>query len=243
MHERANEFGQPIGPDVADWREPFRPNAAVMEGRCCRLERLTESHSAGLHREFAAGTGADWTYLAYGPFANEAAYTAWVHENSVGNDPLFYAVVVNDRPAGVASYLRIVPAVGSIEVGHIHFSRSLRKTPAATEAMYLMMRHAFELGYRRYEWKCDALNRPSRAAAQRLGFSFEGVFRNATIYQNRSRDTAWFAVTDGDWPRLREAYERWLMPANFDERQQQRERLSNLTRPMLKNLCDPFASV
>jgi RimJ/RimL family protein N-acetyltransferase len=140
----------------------------------------------------------------------------------------------------VTSYLRIAPKAGAIEVGHIHFGPSLSRTAAATDAMYLMMRHAFELGYRRYEWKCDALNRPSRAAAQRFGFSFEGLFRNATIYKGRSRDTAWFAVTDAEWPHLKAAYERWLDPENFAEGRQ-RQRLSDLTRSGLRNLCDPFA--
>jgi RimJ/RimL family protein N-acetyltransferase len=241
MVERVNEFGQRIGPEVAGWREPSRPSVAVMEGRYCRLERLAEGHAAWLHREFSSGTEADWTYLAYGPFESEAAYAAWVRENCRGEDPLFYAVIVEGKAVGVASYLRIAPAVGSIEVGHIHLGRSLRRTPAATEAMYLMMRYAFELGYRRYEWKCDALNRPSRAAAQRLGFSFEGVFRNATMYKGRSRDTAWFAVTDGDWAGLRGAFERWLAAGNFDGQGRQRERLSDLTRARLRNLCDPFA--
>ncbi len=135
--------------------------------------------------------------------------------------------------AGVASYLRISPSAGAIEVGHIHFSPLLQHTPAATEAMFLMMRRVFELGYRRYEWKCDALNAPSRRAAQRLGFSFEGVFRQAIVVKGRSRDTAWYACIDREWPALREAYERWLDPANFDEQGRQRLSLSSLTAPIL----------
>jgi RimJ/RimL family protein N-acetyltransferase len=126
---------------------------------------------------------------------------------------------------GVASYLRIAPAVGTIEVGHIHFSPLLQRTPAATEAMYLMMRHAFELGYRRYEWKCDALNAPSRRAAERLGFSFEGIFRQAVVVKGRNRDTAWYACIDREWPARREAFERWLDPANFDAEGRQRQPL------------------
>jgi RimJ/RimL family protein N-acetyltransferase len=135
--------------------------------------------------------------------------------------------------AGVSSYLRISPSAGAIEVGHIHFSPLLQHTPAATEAMFLMMRRVFELGYRRYEWKCDALNAPSRRAAQRLGFSFEGVFRQAIVVKGRNRDTAWYACIDGEWPALREAYERWLDPANFDEQGRQRLSLSSLTAPIL----------
>jgi RimJ/RimL family protein N-acetyltransferase len=138
------------------------------------------------------------------------------------------------RAIGVASYMRIDPRNGSIEVGHINYSPLLQRKPAATETMYLMMKRAFELGYRRYEWKCDALNAPSRAAAQRLGFSFEGVFRQATVYKGRSRDTAWYATIDSEWPELERAFLRWLDPANFDAQGNQRLRLSDLTAPTLK---------
>jgi RimJ/RimL family protein N-acetyltransferase len=153
-----------------------------------------------------------------------------------GVDPLFYAVVekIEDRAVGVASYLRIDPANGSIEVGHINYSPLLQRTPAATEAMYLMMRHVFDLGYRRYEWKCNALNAASRVAARRLGFSFEGVFRQAGVVKGRNRDTAWYAMIDKEWPALREAFLRWLDPSNFDEQGRQRARLSVLTAPVLK---------
>ncbi len=152
-----------------------------------------------------------------------------------GTDPLFFAIVDerSERPSGVASYLRITPSSGSIEVGHIHLAPRLQRTVAATEAMYLMMTRAFELGYRRYEWKCDALNRASRTAAMRLGFSFEGVFRQATVYKARNRDTAWYAVIDRDWPALRLAFDRWLDPENFDEQGRQRVALSSLTEPLL----------
>jgi RimJ/RimL family protein N-acetyltransferase len=136
-------------------------------------------------------------------------------------------------PAGVASYLRITPAAGTIEVGHIHFSPLLQHTPAATEAMYLMMRRAFELGYRRYEWKCDALNAPSRRAAQRLGFSYEGVFRQALVTRGRNRDTAWYACIDREWPALRAAFEAWLASDNFDAEGRQRRSLTSLTAPIL----------
>ncbi len=129
---------------------------------------------------------------------------------------------------GVASYLRITPSMGSIEVGHIHFSALLQRTPAATEAMYLMMKHAFELGYRRYEWKCDALNAPSRTAALRLGFSFEGIFRQASVYKGRSRNTAWYAAVDEEWPYLQTAFETWLDPDNFDMHGQQRQSLTQI---------------
>lgn len=135
---------------------------------------------------------------------------------------------------GVASYLRITPDSGSIEVGHINYSPRLQRTPAATEAMYLMMARAFDLGYRRYEWKCNALNVPSRDAALRLGLSFEGIFRQATIVKGRNRDTAWYAAVDQEWPAIKEAFLKWLSPSNFDEKGKQRSQLSVLTSPILK---------
>ena len=155
---------------------------------------------------------------------------------TAGGDPVFFAVLPHDRgaPAGVASYLRITPQSGSIEVGHIHYAPCLQGSIAATEAMFLMMQTAFALGYRRYEWKCDALNVASRRAAQRLGFSYEGIFRQATVYKGRNRDTAWYAAIDKDWPALLEAFTRWLDPANFDAHGDQRLRLSELTAPMLQ---------
>ena len=148
----------------------------------------------------------------------------------LGDDPLFFAILdrADGKPAGVASYLRITPASGSIEVGHIHDAPRLQRSPAATEAMYLLMQRAFELGYRRYEWKCDALNAPSRAAALRLGFQYEGLFRQAVIYKGRNRDTTWFSIIDGEWPRLKRAYEQWLAPENFDGGGRQKRGLSEL---------------
>jgi RimJ/RimL family protein N-acetyltransferase len=146
---------------------------------------------------------------------------------------LFFALVAKSHgdPAGVASYLNIAPAAGSIEVGHIHYSPRLQRTPAATEAMYLMMKQAFELGYRRYEWKCDSLNTPSRAAALRLGFHYEGLFRQAVVYKQRNRDTAWFSIIDSEWPRLKEAYQQWLAVANFDPQGRQLRALGEFIKP------------
>ena len=156
----------------------------------------------------------------------------------VGADPLCFAVIdkATGHAVGVATYMRITPAAGTIEVGHINFSPVLQRTPIATEAMYLMMRRVFELGYRRYEWKCDALNAPSRAAAQRLGFSFEGVFRNALVYKGRSRDTAWYSITDSEWPAIRDAFEQWLAPDNFDAHGSQRVQLRWLTSKLLRSV-------
>jgi RimJ/RimL family protein N-acetyltransferase len=233
-----NHLGQPIGFAIPNWTPPPRPPRAALAGRFCRLEPLDVArHAADL---FAANSvnsdGRMWTYMGYGPFDHFDDYAAWAQQMSGSEDPLFYAIidVSTGKAVGVASYLRIDPANGSIEVGHIAYAPALQRTAAATEAMYLLMRQAFNLGYRRYEWKCDALNAPSRAAAQRLGFSFEGIFRQAVIYKGRNRDTAWYAVIDQEWPALAAAFEQWLDPANFDSQGQQRTRLLELTAPILK---------
>ena len=227
-----NVLGQPIGAPLGTWQPPPPPPHEPMAGRYCRLEPLNaEFHAADLHRANGEDvSGAMWTYLSYGPFDSFEAYASWMRPLSRTADPLFFAVVdmAKGKAAGVASYLRVDPANGSIEVGHIAYAPSLQRTRAGTEAMYLMMRRAFELGYRRYEWKCDALNAPSRTAAARLGFSFEGVFRQAMVNKGRNRDTAWYSIVDGEWPRLRAAFERWLEPANFDEAGRQRSSLHSL---------------
>lgn len=220
------------GEVLQNWVEPPAPNQAVLQGQTIRLELLdADTHAAQL---FAAFSGHDalWTYMPYGPFTSASAYHRWAKDHGGKADPVMYALVdqASGVPVGVASYLRITPASGSIEVGHICLSPSLQRQRAATEAMFLMMSWAFDAGYRRYEWKCDALNMPSRRAAQRLGFSYEGIFRQATVVKGRNRDTAWFAVIDKEWPALREAYIAWLSPQNFDAKGRQRERLSDLTR-------------
>jgi RimJ/RimL family protein N-acetyltransferase len=204
-----------------------------MEGRFCRIEAFNAVlHAAALHETNRIDVeGRMWTYLPYGPFDTLASYHAWAEEVCSRSDPLFFAIIerMSGRPVGVASFLRINPPSGSIEVGHLNYSPLLQRAVAGTEAMFLMMERAFSLGYRRYEWKCDALNGPSRSAAQRLGFRLEGVFRQATIVKGRNRDTAWFAVMDGEWPSLRDAFQRWLHPSNFDENGRQRVRLSAMT--------------
>lgn len=230
-------LNQPVGEIVADWQEPPIPAREMMHGRYCRLEPLDVSKHA--EQLFAANAldlhGANWTYLPYGPFESFSEYRAWLEQQSSTRDPLFFAIVdpASGEAIGVASYLRITPSSGCIEVGHLHFSPKLQRTPAATEAMFLMMRHAFELGYRRYEWKCDSLNEASRNAALRLGLSFEGIFRQATVRKGRNRDTAWFAAIDKEWPALRAAFEQWLSPSNFDADGRQRVSLSLFTRPIL----------
>jgi len=172
-------------------------------------------HAAPLFEAFAADDEADWTYLPYGPFPDLEAFRHWLDECARSDDPLFFAVEDEIGPCGMASFLRVQPWAASIEVGNIHFSRRLQRTAAATDAMWLMMHRVFASGYRRYEWKCDALNDPSRQAAERLGFRFEGVFRQATIYKGRNRDTAWYSVIDVEWPDIEAEFGRWLDPGNF----------------------------
>jgi RimJ/RimL family protein N-acetyltransferase len=238
MKTSCNEFGQPIGFPLPCWTPPPKPPREPITGTFCRLETLDpDRHAAAL---FAANTSGGeektWTYLPYGPFRSLTDYRAWMEASCLGDDPLFFAIIdlADGQPAGVASYLRIAPESGSIEVGHIHYAPRLQRSPAATEAMYLLMKQAFALGYRRYEWKCDALNARSRAAAQRLGLSFEGLFRQATVYKGRNRDTAWYAAIDAEWPALSEAFQAWLASDNFDDQGRQRIRLADLTRPILQ---------
>ncbi len=198
-----------------------------MRGRFCRLERIDiESHAADLYD--ANTDPSSWTYLFYGPFTDFPSYRNWLADMAGLDDPYFYAIVDNatQKATGVAAYMRIDPPNGVIEVGHLNFSPVLQRTAAATEAMYLMMRRAFdELGYRRYEWKCDSLNGPSRHAAERLGFRYEGEFRQAVIYKHRSRDTSWYSIIDSEWPARKRAFEDWLAPDNFDAAGRQRRPL------------------
>jgi len=236
MSERQNSLGQPIGFPLPDWSPRRLPPRTPMIGRCCRVEPIDPArHAADLHDAYREDReGRIWTYLGYGPFESLSAWSAWMEKTCLGSDPLFHAIIDGEtgKAVGMASYLRLDPAVGVIEVGHINYAPRLQRRTAATEAMVLMMRRVFdELGYRRYEWKCDALNAPSRRAAGRFGFSFEGIFRQATIYKGRNRDTAWYSIIDREWPTLSAAYERWLAPANFDAAGRQRLALAALTGP------------
>jgi RimJ/RimL family protein N-acetyltransferase len=219
-------MGQPVGQLLPGWTPRELPTEPVLQGRYCRLERL----SADQHAEqlFSADrhdvNGSSWTYLPYGPFTDLASYRAWVEEVSSAEDFLFYAVIKAESatsvpgPIGVLSYMRADPAAGSIEVGHVHYSPLLQRQRAATEAQFVLMSHAFDdLGYRRYEWKCDALNAASRAAAQRLGFSYEGTFRQDKVIKGRSRDTAWYSITEAEWPHVRQTLTTWLAPENFGD--------------------------
>jgi RimJ/RimL family protein N-acetyltransferase len=219
----------PVGASLPDWTPRPLPGRTDLTGRYCRLEPLrAEPHAEALFEAFRKdATGVGWTYLPYGPFTELSDLRRWVDEMASHDDPLFFAILdEGGRPVGVASYLRINPDMGSIEVGHIRYSPDLQRTRAATEAMYLMASHAFDdLGYRRYEWKCDDLNAASRGAAMRLGFRYEGPFRQDRLYKGRNRDTAWYSITDAEWPSLRAALEAWLDPSNFDEDGRQLTRL------------------
>ncbi|MBV7377775.1 GNAT family N-acetyltransferase [Maritimibacter dapengensis] len=222
---------RPLGVAVTNWRQPLRPEGLVLQGTYAALEPLDpERHAAVLFRAFE---GADevWDYMPVGPFASAATFHRWMRDAVVGSDPMFLAITNRETDAveGFCSLLNILPASGSIEVGFIAYAPALQRTRAATEAQFLLMRWAFETGYRRYEWKCNALNRPSRRAAERLGFSFEGVFRQHMVVKGRNRDTAWFAAIDSEWPSLKEAFQAWLAPSNFDTAGRQRERLGDLT--------------
>ena len=224
-------IAQNVGTPVPGYVPPPRPEGQVLEGRFVRLERMdADTHAADLYRGFN-GHDALWDYMPYGPFASASAYHRWARDSASGPDPLFY--VLRDRATGqcggVASYLRAAPEAGSIEVGHICIAPELQASPASTEAQFLLMDWAFAHGYRRYEWKCNALNLPSRRAAQRLGFSFEGIFRQHLIVKGHNRDTGWFAIIDSEWSALREAYRVWLSPENFDGAGRQRHRLGDLT--------------
>ena len=231
-----NALGQPVGAMVTGWTPPARPSREPLQGSYCRLEPLDPvRHSGSLYEADRADVdGGSWTYLPYGPFSTLESYVEWCVKSAASQDPLFFSILdhASARAIGIASYLRIDPANGSIEIGHLHFSPLLQRTTAATEALYLLMKRAFQLGYRRLEWKCNALNAQSRRAAERLGLSFEGIFRQATVVKGRNRDTAWYAAIDSEWPHLRAAFEVWLDSSNFESTGVQKVSLSNLTRPI-----------
>ena len=232
MSTVTNSFGQVVGaPLEVEWTLRALPSLEPMQGRFCRLEtQKTTTQARALHEAYSADDGRNWTYLPYGPFRSAEDYEAAIPVLQSLPSTLFFAIVdeATQKPVGVAAYLRIDPMMGTIEVGHLSYAPALQRKPAATEAMYLMMKRAFdELGYRRYEWKCDNLNAPSLAAAQRLGFRFEGIFRQAMVVKGRSRDTAWLSILDSEWPALKAAFEGWLAPSNFDAAGKQRRRLGD----------------
>ncbi len=226
----------PLGRPVSGRFPRPRPPHAVLTGQHGRLAPIREAHAPDLFAAFAEDDGGrGWTYLPIAPWATADEAASWCRQAQGSADPQFYAV--EDRAGtacGFCSLLRITPETGVIEVGYIHFAPRLQRTRLATEVMAMLMRHVFDdLGYRRYEWKCDALNAPSRAAAARLGFTYEGTFRQATITKGRNRDTAWFSILDGEWPALRSAFDTWLAPSNFDAAHRQKTALSALTAQAL----------
>lgn len=230
---RENDMGQQIGEAIPDWSHATRPGQSSLDGQCCRLERLSRTrHAADLFEAFREDIkGANWTYIGVGPFASELEFAEWVEQSASLKDPHFYAMIDNDtgKAVGLAAYMRIKPEHGVIEVGHIVFSSRMQRTRMATEIMYLMMRHAFEeLGYRRYEWKCDSLNAPSKRAAVRFGFEYDGLFKKAVIYKGRNRDTDWYSILDSGWPPIKSAFETWLDNSNFDWDGRQIRRLEDI---------------
>ena len=226
MKEYTNDLGQAIGFPITDWQACERPPKTSIIGHYCRVETLNiEKHAEALYQAYGNDKDqSNWTYLPYGPFDNFADFKTWMNTACCGNDPHFHTIIdlKTEKAVGIASLMRIEPTVGTIEVGHIHFSPLMQRTPISTEALFLLMKRVFdELGYRRYEWKCDSLNGPSCNAAKRLGFTPEGVFRQLTMYKNRNRDTAWFSIIDSEWPALKAMFEAWLVPENFDASGQQ----------------------
>lgn len=231
--QRSNEYGQPIGPAMPDWTPRARPPRLTTASHSCRLRPIdVERDLQDLYDAFReAPDGRDWTYMASGPFADLAQFRAHLTAIAASEDPQHYAIddLALGKPVGTFSLMRIDPANGAIEVGNVAYSRRMQRTTVGTEALFLLMGRVFdELGYRRFEWKCDHLNAPSRAAALRYGFQFEGIFRQAVVYKGRSRDTAWFSIIDTEWPALKSAYQAWLAPENFDASGAQRRKLSDL---------------
>ena len=224
---------QAVGPEV-DTAHARRPGPVVLEGRTVILEKLDPARHGRQFWEAVRGDASVWTYMGYGPFADEAAFFAWLEARAEASDPFAYAVIDRStgRATGSVTLMEIRPAMRVIEMGNIVLSPSLQRTPASTEAQFLAAAYVFEtLGYRRYEWKCNALNAPSRRAALRLGFAFEGIFRQHMIVKGRNRDTAWYSMLDSEWPARRSAFEQWLDPSNFDSSGRQRVALAAFAAP------------
>ncbi|WP_110686426.1 GNAT family N-acetyltransferase [Salinicola aestuarinus] len=239
MNETTNRYGQPVGNAIDSWQAPPAPAAVTLNGRFGRLEPLdADRHGPSLWRVWQqpdpgipedTDAGARWTYLGGRPFADEPGCLTWLAGMGAGSDPLAFAIVDTEGVAlGMATYLRIDQANASLEIGHLNFSPRLARTALASEALMLLIDHAFALGYRRVEWKCDALNAASRRAAERLGFRFEGIFRQHRVVNGRNRDTAWFSIVDADWPARQAIHRAWLAPENFNIAGRQRRSLSTI---------------
>lgn len=233
MTQHLNNYQQPVGFPLPEWQPRALPQRVTLSGRTCRLEPFrVEAHGRALYQAWQlAPDGRDWTWMPVEPFASEEDYLAWARNMEASRDPLHFTVIdlSSGQPTGTLALMRIDAQNGVVEVGHVTFSRLLRRSTVATEAHFLLMQYAIEqLGYRRYEWKCDNCNAPSKAAALRLGFQQEGVFRQVVVYKGRNRDTAWFSIIDGEWPRVKQALQRWLAADNFSADGQQRQRLETL---------------
>jgi RimJ/RimL family protein N-acetyltransferase len=233
MPTTRSSSSHPVGAPLPHWQSAPKPAREVLLGQYCRLEPLdADRHGRQLYAAFTqSGDSVDWTYMYIGPFADEASYLAYVRTVQDGDDPQHFAIIdlASGQAIGTVASMRIDNANGVMEVGSVTYSDLLKRTITGTEVQYLLMRRAFDqLGYRRYEWKCDSLNAPSRAAALRLGFTFEGIFRQMSVYKGRNRDTAWFSIIDQEWPAIRSAMEQWLAPENFDAQGQQQRRLPDL---------------
>ena len=226
-----NAFGQPVGQALPDWQPRPYPERVVLQGRSCRLEPLTRAHAGALFAAYQlAPDTRSWTWLLREPDSNVEAYSAWVASVENLSDPMHFAVInrQSNQPVGSLALMRIDKHHGVVEVGHVHFSPLLSRTVMATEAHWLLMRYVFDtLGYRRYEWKCNSLNAPSCRAAQRLGFHFEGRFRQALVIKGHNRDTDWFSIIDGEWPQVDKAMREWLASDNFNADGQQRHTLES----------------
>lgn len=215
-----NELGQAVGRPLPDWKSVPPPSGTQLAGRYCRLESLNAPHIPDLFEAFAKETdGSSWTYQPYGPFADVASLQRWVAGVKRARDTLLYAVIDSrvNKARGMAAYMSLKTSHGSIEIGHIHYGPAMRRTSAGSEAIILLMRHVFSLGYRRLEWRCHAQNEPSRRAAERMGFTLEGIFRNSSVQKGRNRDTAWYSVIDEEWPAIDRVLDGWLsLPDNPD---------------------------
>ncbi len=239
MTDRINQYGQPIGQAMDNWQPGTCPAPVTLTGQYCQLQPLdAERHAQELYQAFHGSDDSNrlWTYLAAGPFDSFEQFQPFITTAARSHDPLHFAVTDNKtgKAMGTLSLMRTDAGNRVVEVGHVMFSPQLQRTPLSTEAQFLLMRYVFDtLGYRRYEWKCDHLNSPSRQAALRLGFSFEGIFRQAVVYKGRSRDTAWFSVIDSEWQRLSQAFSHWLATENFDSQGRQRYPLSHFQSAVL----------
>lgn len=222
---------QPVGPAIDTAPAQF-PGPVTLQGRFGTVERLNADKHGPALVDTMRGHDAIWTYIPAGPFADDKALAAYLVECERNTARIFYAVLdQSGRALGILSLMEIRPPARVIEVGNIVYSPALQRTPLTTEAQYLLARYAFEtLGYRRYEWKCDSLNAPSRRAAERFGFTYEGLFRQHMIIKGRSRDTAWYSILDSEWPARKATFERWLAPENFDSNGRQKVSLSSLNR-------------